>query len=259
MSVWLCIPSKRPPEEANKVLRLWRERGYKIALWVDDPYIAEGQAYAVHFDGMSEYVADVLILAQSYPGYSQATNETVRYVLRKHDPDCQWVVLGGDDVEPDANHGAEEIAQQCSEHFMSLYRLEFVSHEDYAKLNTFGVMQPIGDRWGDRQGPYIERVCGSPWIGREFALRINQGRGPLWPEYTHMFEDEELQAVAEKYGALWQRRDLTHYHRHWARQRADVRDRPAWLEEVSGPEHWKKYSALFRERKAAGFPGSQPL
>jgi hypothetical protein len=38
MSVWYCIPSKRPPEEAEKCLKLWRERGYKIALWVDsDP------------------------------------------------------------------------------------------------------------------------------------------------------------------------------------------------------------------------------
>jgi hypothetical protein len=125
-------------------------------------------------------------------------------------------------------------------------------------------MQPTGDKWGDKNGPYIERVAGSPWMGREWCERINQGRGPLWPEYFHMGEDEELQHVAIKHGVFWQRPDLIHYHDHWGRaregERLGQRDRmPQFLEKANSPEEWHKYKKLFSERLAAGFPGSDPL
>lgn len=259
MSVWLCIPSKRPPEEAEKCLKLWRERGYKIALWRD----VELGTKPIEVD--QALMCDTSILAIEYPGYALASNALVRQVLVK-DNSCDWVVLGGDDVEPDANHSAEEIARQCSEHFAVQTR------DDCPKdiyWPTFGVMQPTGDRWGDTpksraqfgedRGAYADRVCGSPWIGREFALRINQGRGPLWPEYFHMYEDEELFEVATKLGVLWQRPDLIHLHNHWGRPRGRTEDMPEFLERANSQEEWRKAKELFDRRKAEGFPGSEPL
>lgn len=249
MSVWLTIPSARPPEEAERVLNLWEERGYKIALWRD----AKAPDIRLDSEGGTYYSFE------EYPGYAKAINYLIAEVMI-HDPYAEWFIAAGDDIEPDPNHSAEEIAQMCGEHFYFLRRREH-------KMSTFGVMQPTGDRWGDRgdgKGAYIDRVCGSAWIGREFARRVNQGRGPLWPEYTHMFVDEELQAVAQKYGVLWQRRDLTQMHRHWGRGPEGNPNAlqdfatavPEHLKEVNTPEHWHKYKALFEQRKAAGFPGS---
>lgn len=250
MSVYYCIPSKRPPEEAEKCLRLWRERGYKLSIVRD----------AVDLDPLFD--ADLTWFSEpiwgGYPGYSIATNYAVKQALEE-DSTCDFVVCGGDDIEPDLNHSAEEIARQCSEHFRSVSGLDCTSTAHWERIETFGVMQPTGDRWGDRQGPYIERVCGSPWIGREFALRINQGKGPLWPQYFHMGEDEELQAVAIKYGVLWQRPDLIHLHNHWGRARGQAEDRPAFLDRANTPEEWRKYKQLFAARQTAGFPGSEPL
>jgi hypothetical protein len=186
-------------------------------------------------------------------------------VLRA-DPFCSWIVTGGDDIEPDKNHTPEEIAAECSRYFGELNAA--IMPGSLAR-STFGVMQPTGDRWGDdpmgrAQWPhapaYIDRVAGSPWIGREYALRANGGQGPIWPEYWHMFEDEEVQEVAVKLGVFWQRRDLTQHHRHWMRQHDDGEAKmPKFLEKASGPEHWKEALELFTSRKAAGFPGHQPL
>lgn len=240
MSVWLCIPSARSPEEANAVLKLWRERGYKIALWVDS--VADGEAKICgHW------------INGKYFGYAQATNSLIETLISDDpindspDPQAEWFVIGGDDVEPDLNHSAEEIARECREHF----------------AGTFGAMQPTGDRWGEndrhlgkRGSAYIDRVCGSAWLGREFCRRVNRGNGPLWPEYFHMSVDEELQCVAQRLGVLWQRRDLVHLHRHWGRQPgATAQSMPAFLAEAN--RRFPEARALFEKRKAAGFPGSE--
>ena len=48
-------------------------------------------------------------------------------------------------------------------------------------LRTFGVMQPTGDRWGERNGiATIDRIAGSPWMGREFCRRMYHGSGPMY-------------------------------------------------------------------------------
>lgn len=251
MSVWLTIPSKRPPEECEPILKLWRERGYKISLWVDS--VADGEAKKVDFYS-----------ASGYPGYAQAVNIVIQDIISDSgvnpDPGAEWFIAAGDDTEPDMNHSAEEIARECEEHFGGSQPLPGVDRNP--TYRTFGVMQPTGDRWGDAQGPYIDRVAGSAWIGREFARRVNQGRGPLWPQYFHMGVDEELQAVAQKYGVFWQRPDLTHLHRHWGRpregERIGMRDRmPKFLERANSQEEWQKYKAIFAARQAAGFPGSE--
>lgn len=231
MSVWLTIPSARPPAEAEKCLALWRGQGYKIALW------REGRE--------SWPFPDFCYQVESYPGYAKAVNVLMSIVML-HDADAEWFVTGGDDVEPDLNHTADEIAPQLTAHF----------------AGTFGVMQPTGDRFANGS---IDRIAGSPWIGREFARRMYGGNGPYWHEYRHMFLDEELQCVAEKHGVFWQRRDLIHLHQHFMRENAHLesmavkRDIPPHLNEANSPEHWKKYQAIFKARKAAGFPGSEPL
>lgn len=236
MSVWLTIPSKRPSDEAERILKLWRERGYKIALWIDD-------------GDTIPFTCDLACTGGPYAGYANSVNLLIRNVLDRQ-PSAEWFIAAGDDVEPDLNRCAEDIVEDCAEHFGS----------------SLGVMQPTGDRWGDcgdGKGAYIDRVCGSAWIGREFARRVNQGRGPLWPEYFHMFVDEELQAVAQNYGMLWQRRDLTQIHRHWGRGPDDNSNRiqdgatrmPAFLAKANSG--FAEARALFERRKSARFPGSE--
>lgn len=233
MSTWVCVPSKRPLDQLLPWMSMWRERGYKIAIQRDpeDP-LPSG--------------ADLMIHAK-YRGYAIATNVLIRMVLQK-DPTCDWVVAGGDDVQPDPTRLADVIANECNLRFKG----------------TFGVMQPTGDTWGDRMGPYAERVCGSPWIGREFAQRVNQGDGPLWAGYPHMGVDEELQHVAQLLGVLWQRNDLTHYHQHWGRPKPGEKmghqaNMPEFLKEANSQAHWDAYKELFNARLAGGFPGHEPL
>lgn len=228
MSVWFCIPSARPATAANVILRQWKERGYDVAVWRNP--------------GTEPVVSDVCVTAE-YEGYGAAVNGLVKTVLRL-DPSCQWVVTGGDDTEPDKTRTVERIAIECESYF----------------AGTFGVMQPTGDRWGDPFGnAYIDRVAGSPWIGRQFCERINGGTGPLWSEYFHMGVDEELQAVAVALGVFWQRRDLTHAHQHWARPGASLSAMPEFLRKANSAAQWAGYKAIFESRKAGGFPGHEPL
>src|SRR5581483_11518837 len=114
-----------------------------------------------------------------YPGYAQSVNLLIGHVL-SFDPSAEWFIAAGDDVEPDPNHSAEEIAMQCKAwcHTNACSRGVPLS-EGCEQVDTFGVMQPTGDRWGDSEwsrqrfgvdrGAYSDRVCGSAWIGREFA------------------------------------------------------------------------------------------
>jgi hypothetical protein len=118
-------------------------------------------------------------------------------------------------------------------------------------------MQPTGDPWRDTMGRIIERIAGSPWLGRAFCERVNRGNGPWWPEYTHCFGDEELQCVATRLGIFWQRNDVTHHHDNWARAHGDAKDMPEFLRDANSPQHWAKYKALFEIRRASGFAGSE--
>ena len=247
MSVWLTIPSARVPQEANRVLQKWRDQGYKIALNVDRREESETKINDL-WDGRS-----------SYPGYAHAVNNLIQILLADV-PDAEWFVIGGDDTFPDPNKRADEIAAECREHF---YLYGKPSMGGNVAALTFGVMQPTGDRYAAGQ---IDRICGSAWIGREFAKRAYKGTGPLWPQYTHMFVDEELQEVALKYGVLWQRPDLIQLHMQYCRDSMAIDSgaheaRPPAHITHDGytPEHWAKYQKLFNDRKAAGFPGSELL
>lgn len=237
--VWLCVPSKRAD---GGTIPLWRARGYRVAVMRDvgDPPVE----------------ADICRF-ERYPGYAQATNSMIHCALAA-DPECKWVVIGGDDVEPDANHTPEEIAADCKHHFSFLVdHLRELGAYSGAPVSTFGVMQPTGDRWQeDANGSaLIDRVCGSAWIGREFCERAYGGNGPMHPGYAHMHCDNELQEVAQKFGVFWQRRDLIHLHRHWGRTPGGKM--PDFLRFANSPQHWEDSRRMFESRKALGFPGSE--
>ena len=244
MSVWATFPAARP--EAESTVPLWTARGYRVALWRDP--------------GAPPINAD-LIITGPYPGHSVSNNRLIKLVLDA-DSTCNWCVSAGDDVEPDPTHTPAEIAAQCEAHFD-----EGVYGARSSGRCTFGVMQPTGDRWLEdhyrAQFPdepaHIDRICGSPWIGREFARRAFHGNGPWWPEFVHMYNDEHLQAVTKKLGILWQRRDLIHLHNHWTRKSGNPADMPAFLAYANSSENWHAMKAIFERLKAGGFAEANDL
>ncbi len=237
MSVWYAVPSIRPN---GGTIPLWRERGYNVAV------LRQGEVIE----------AEVLMPTDNYLGWAPSVNILSRFIL-EHDAQMEFVVTGGDDYEPDMSHSPDELADQIKAHFGG----------------TFGVCQFTGDRWGDdpasraqygeNRGAYIDRIAGSPWMGREWCKRAYQGNGPMFGGYKHMYADEELKEVAEKLGVYWARRDLIQLHRHWGRRPgaefASMLDCPDFLQPVNTPQHWHESKKLFDERKAAGWPGSEPL
>lgn len=268
MSVWLTIPSKRSAEQVAPVLVKWREMGYYIALFRDDAHELYGKGPIA-----CDYLDGGII---PYLGYAATCNRLIREIIA-NDTNAEWFICAGDDTLPDPNKTAEQIAFECADYFHMHHVQRYLNGEGpdvNGSAATFGVMQPTGDRWGEddptnrnlwpNAPANIDRVAGSPWIGREFARRMYQGQGPYWPEYTHQFVDEELQAVAVKMGVFWQRRDLIHYHDHWGRPRKGERmglaeRMPAFLAEANSPEHWKRAKQIFENRRVAGFPGHEAI
>lgn len=252
-SVWLTIPSARPPEEANPIFTLWRERGYRIAVLRDD--------------GAASVDADVEFKGE-YRGYANAVNFLVGWLIANQ-PDAEWFIAAGDDTEPDQAHSAYEIALDCGRHFGSVRLIEdSISVAWDTAHGTFGVMQPTGDRWHEGVGGFtnapIDRVAGSAWYGREYCRRMYGGKGPLYAGYQHMFVDEEAQEVALKMGVFWQRRDLVQKHRHWGRGATDgavVANPvvPPHLVQWNTREHWLLAKTLFEQRRATDFPGHEPI
>lgn len=241
MSCWFTIPSCRPKHEAEDCFRRWKDLGYKIAI------LRQGEPIASH-------LVDLQIPTEHYMGWPTSTNLLCKSVLAE-DPMMRWSVAGGDDYWP-TDRPAPNIGFECFEYFDG----------------TYGVMQPTGDRWGDNEssratfgqnrGAIIDRVAGSPWMGREWCERAYQGNGPMFDGYHHIYADEELQAVAEQQGVFWQRPDLTQYHDHPSRKEGG----PGYMAYLQGhlaplysPDAWHAARALFEDRKFKGFPGSEPL
>ncbi len=238
-NVWYCVPAKRMEEST---LPIWRERGYKIAAFLDE-------------EDSCPIVPDILVRG-IYEGYAIAVNKLIKRVLAE-DSNCFWFVTGGDDVFPDPTHSPEDIAIECSEFF---YNRADPRRTDRIRRSTWGVMQPTGDRngeqedWAQRSYPtepaYIDRICGSPWMGRMFCEMLYGGRGPLWPEFYHMYVDEHLQGVAKKLNILWQRRDLIQKHRCAALRNEPV---PEFLKTVYTRKHWDESKEIFMRLKDGGF------
>lgn len=255
MSVWFVIPSKRPLPEASICLEAWKDMGYCTAILrepCDD----------------RPATADICLPVREYLGWPRSVNLLVATAMAgswssRSLPDPEWFVTGGDDYFPDPNKRADEIANECREYFAGrgpAKRFDASTVEmtvDAFELSrTFGVMQPTGDRWGERNGiATIDHIAGSPWMGREFCRRMYHGAGPLYNGFYHNFADEHLQRVAEKLGVFWQRRDLKQEHRHWARPRGDWRDAPDWAHKINNPQlsDWDRSKALFKKLEAGDF------
>ena len=95
--MWVTIPSARPVAEVAKWAAAWHERGYKIALW------REGSTAQISVPGL------IIMDSYYYPGYARAVNWLVGAVSRYY-ADAEWFIAAGDDVFPDPNHTADEIA-----------------------------------------------------------------------------------------------------------------------------------------------------
>lgn len=239
MSIWLAIPSARPAAEAAACLKAWQERGYLVAIWRDGNALSSGWRSAEDPEG-ADYV-----LRGNYPGYAIAVNSLAKWIV-ENDASAEWIVTGGDDTFPDPNRDAFQIGAECTDHFGG----------------TFGVMQPTGDRFASGS---IDRIAGSPWLGREWCQRANAGQGPLWPEFAHMFVDEALMRVAQKLGIFWQRRDLIHMHRHFMRASEDInshavaKECPPHLVQWNSPQHWNEMKAIFQRLEAEDFASCMPV
>ena len=222
--VWYAIPSANP-SKAQHCLDQWSAMGYRTAVLLDA--------------GADPVVADIVLYCDKWFGYPAAVKQLCDAIGDQAD----IVVTGGDDIYPDPKTPPGIIHAQFIEHFGG----------------TLGVMQPTGDRWmeNDKGVAGVERVCMSPWMGREFIKRNNGGRGPFWLGYFHFFCDEEMHEVVNGAGLLWQRRDLTQLHDHWSR--ADTgggaeKNRPDYLDQAQ--EGWGTAKKLFDARKKAKFPGA---
>lgn len=244
MSVWLTIPSARPAAEIKERLDKWRGQGYKIALWRNGPHA---------YDPIE---TDWVVNTSDYAGWGKSINAIIKSVVSE-DPSAEWFVGGGDDTDPDMSKTADQIARECTRHFGVIADVG----------GTVGVMQPTGDRWGENEPwaraqfpdapAYIDRICGSPWIGREFARRMNGGKGPFWPSCFHMFSDQILKEVAEKMGVLWQRRDLIHFHDHCRRD--GVPRTPDFAGQIYGPQEWEVSKREYERLKALDFSECVPI
>jgi len=217
LRVPVILPSANP-RMAQAHLPKWVAMGYRVVMFQDPKCRFEVAGCEVYAAG-------------SYVGYPAAINEM--YGAVKGISAAPVVVLIGDDMDPDPFKSPAQIREEFLQKFP----------------DTFGVMQPIGDTMDG-----TDRICGSPWVGRAFANRINKGRGPLWPEYFHFYADEELFNVTTKLGCLWQRRDLSHYHQHWTRE---GRHRPPHM--TAAQDRWEIDKARHADRKSKGYPGHEPI
>jgi len=233
MSVWYCIPSARPAAEAQACVEAWREMGYSVAVWRDI--------------GADLLDCDYLRYGQ-YPGYARAVNALAADVLA-FDTACDWIVTGGDDVFPDRTKQAEAIAMELMANFGGLG-------------GSYGVMQPTGDRFADGS---IDRIAGSPWMGREWCQRAHGGRGPMHADFTHMHVDEALQGAAVAQGVFLQRPDLTQLHRHFMRESDDINSPavgkpiPPHLMTANSASHWNESKSIFERIKRGGFAECLPV
>lgn len=214
-NVYVLIPTVLK-QHALQIIEMWKAKGYKVGLFVDP-----GQ------DAKCE-----LLIRGAYPGVWNAWNALARAAVACGADVC---VLAGDDMEPDPNHTAQEVAEA--------YFRRFPAGD--------GVLQPCGDPQGmdDSGKPAAARICGSPWIGREWIKRAYQGNGPVDGKYNAFYADESLYHVAQKLGKLWMDPTLSQFHRHWSwghlpRQSYHERNQRRWAED----------RAMFERDLEAGFP-----
>jgi len=168
-NVWVVWPTVNL-ERSREMIETWHAFGYKIALLVNPPFTSQ------HFPE-----AGIVVVQTEWKGFPTAMNILCRVAPGN------IVVTVGDDIYPDPNNSAEKIGTEFLQRFP----------------NTYGVMQPIGDKFG-----WTHKCAISPWIGRSFIEKSYSGNGPYREEYFHYFSDQELQEYAIKMNAFQQREDL---------------------------------------------------
>lgn len=217
MEVWYAIPTANI-ERANRTLPKWKVMGYKIAVVID-----AGQP--------RPKAADLVIEVNPYPGYWVSVNQLCRELL----PQADIVVTGGDDIDPDLQHSAQQIAEQYRQRFPDLC----------------GIMQPQGDHW------QTNACAVSPWMGSGWLRRAYGGEGPFWKGYRSYFGDQELHEVAVMLGLHWHNHQIAQVHHHWTRG-----DGQGWPEQhyhATAKLNWGADKQLFYTRQAQRFPGHELL
>ena len=192
---------------AASTFAAWRALGYATAALVDGEQSPDNCNHVVR--------------TPPYRGWASAVNR-----LSDHLPWADWIVTGGVDIMPVAERTADDLSNECGEHFRG----------------TYGVMQPTGDRYGALLNEPM--ACVSPWLGREWRQQH-----PLHEGYRHFWADAELFHVAQARCRLWLRPELVQYHDHWAR-RGEAE--PGHLAPATAANADDR--ALFEQRLAAGFP-----
>lgn len=230
--VWYAVPTAAKPEYSRPCFDAWRDMGYKVAI------LFEGEA-------QHALQADLKLCEPPYRGYGMSVNRLAKAVL-EHDPDCQIVVSGGDDVYPCQTKRADKIAAEFIEHFGG----------------TLGVMQPHGDELHhthDGKGYILDTAAWSPWMGREWCERAFMGRGPMHPGFYHYWSSTNLQDVAVWLGLYWQRADIIQRDDNWKRSARAHLGRPPYLYKAKamGAADY----ALYKRLQDEGYPecGLKPL
>lgn len=200
---WVLIPTAARDHVPHQ-LEKWRERGYRVGVLTD------GGTFFGQWG--IENNCDMHLHLGLYPGVWRSWNILAKAAMALG---ADVAVLAGDDMDPDPKYLADEIADQ--------YLVRFPDGD--------GVMQPCGDPQG---GGAAERICGSPWVGRQWVHGSYMGNGPVCDEYVAFYADEELKLLTERLGRLWMRPDLTQYHKHWSwghqpRQFYHERNQASWL------------------------------
>lgn len=225
VDVWVSWPSANPARSEATAAK-WQQKGYKVAVWYDIGKAPEKKS-----------VADFVHLRSDYRGYWRAQNFMARYLVRHQGADI--VVYAADDIDPIPDREPGDIALAFRDRFP----------------DGFGLMQPCGDPQGeviDRKHN-AARICGSAWYGDGWIERAYGGRHPTCELYAHFYADQEVMEVAERLGVLWWRPELTQLHRHWSFGHGQIAPH-----QEANQRHWDFDRKLFFERKAQGFPGSDP-
>lgn len=213
--VWFAIPSASV-DRCRENLPRWREMGYRIAILQNRE--------------RGDIPADKVVWSDDYPGWGESINILCRRIV----PDTASIVVsGGDDMLPDPDKPAQQLAAEYFERFP----------------DGMGVMQPAGDDF-----MWSRNYCGSPWFARPFFSTMYRGRGPMHGGYRHNWADYELYWVARCRNMLWMRQDATQYHAHFTR---DGSERPDWWQSAVGDTD-RRDCELFLSRKYRFFPGHEP-
>lgn len=215
--VWMVMPS-RNQERAEHTLKLWRDKGYKVSIFLEP--------------GM-KLVGSDLDYQDTFPGYWMACNLLCNKLVEQG---VDTIVLAADDLEPEQNKSPEEIRKEI--------------YEKYS--DGYCVMQPTGDDKNGMDG--VWRICGSPWFGIGWIKEAFEGRGPCPLPPFAFYGDELLFNVAKLQGVLWQRNDLSQFHNHWCRTDSKKTKRTDY--QISNSNlWWDKDQKWFFEQRDTNFHG----